>query len=259
MNSVRDDGNNIHLLAAGYALDALDPAESLQFEQHLTGCESCRADLAEYAAATGRLAAVAEQAPPPGMRAAVLARVAATTQLPPQVGQATEPPPDDATVVVPLRRRRPVGTVLLAAAAAVLAVAVVGVGWRAVTLSGDLDAARTTAAEVAAVVTAPDAESVSGDIPGGARGAVVTSASLDRAVVLADGIQPAPAGKVYQLWFINGAGEATSAGFLTPGPDGRAAQVLAGTSASATTIGVTVEPAGGSPAPTTTPILALQI
>ena len=32
----------IHELSAAYALDALDPAEEREFEQHLRTCEQCR-------------------------------------------------------------------------------------------------------------------------------------------------------------------------------------------------------------------------
>ncbi|HET8970866.1 MAG TPA: anti-sigma factor, partial [Candidatus Nanopelagicales bacterium] len=213
-------------------------------------------ELAELSATAAELGAAAELAAPADLRRRVLAQVATTAQLPPEQAPGERPEP---TVVVALRRRRPMATWLLAAAAAVLAVAVVGVGWRAATLSGDLSTAQASAREVAAVLTAPDARTVSGQTTDGARGAVVTSSSLNQSVVLADGITPAPEGKVYQLWYLTAAGAATSAGFLDPGPDGRAVVTLTGSADAAAAVGLTLEPAGGSSTPTTTPILALQI
>jgi len=66
-----------------------------------------------------------------------------------------------------------------------------------------------------------------------------------------------PPGRVYQLWFISGQ-TPVSAGLITPGPGGPLDAVLAvpvGIPAPAV-MAVTVEPAGGVPAPTSDPFLA---
>jgi anti-sigma-K factor RskA len=68
---------------------------------------------------------------------------------------------------------------------------------------------------------------------------------------MADRLPPLPAGRVYQLWTITGTA-ATSAGLLTPDANGSAA-IRVNVPASAPrpdAFGVTIEPAGGSPAPT---------
>ena len=66
----------IHELAAGYALDALDPDERRLFEGHLGGCEQCRAELAAFEEAAAALAlAVESPVPPPDLVIADIARV----------------------------------------------------------------------------------------------------------------------------------------------------------------------------------------
>jgi anti-sigma-K factor RskA len=91
-----------------------------------------------------------------------------------------------------------------------------------------------------------------------ARGAVVVSASLGEAVFVADDLQAAPAGETYQLWFVNADGSAASAGTFAP-HDGDAAVPLVGSPGAAAAVGMTLEPAGGSPQPTTQPVLAIPL
>ena len=50
----------IHELTAGYALDALDPAERDAFEQHLGSCEQCQEELASFWEVTSALAVAAD-------------------------------------------------------------------------------------------------------------------------------------------------------------------------------------------------------
>jgi anti-sigma-K factor RskA len=64
--------------------------------------------------------------------------------------------------------------------------------------------------------------------------------------------------KVYELWLLSSGG-ATPAGLLPAPTDGKTAPVLADGLTSADKVGVTVEPAGGTSAPTTTPILVLTL
>ena len=73
----------LHLLVAAYALDAVDDLERAQFERHLVTCESCQAELDEMRATLGRLAESESHQPPAGMRDEVMARIANTAQLPP--------------------------------------------------------------------------------------------------------------------------------------------------------------------------------
>jgi anti-sigma-K factor RskA len=84
---------------------------------------------------------------------------------------------------------------------------------------------------------------------------VVYSPSEDRSVVVADGLADLPSDRTYQLWFIGNDGTPASAGLFRP-DNGRATLVIDGTPAGSKAIGVTKEPAGGSPQPTSPILLA---
>ncbi|MFS4096266.1 RskA family anti-sigma factor, partial [Streptomyces sp. AF1A] len=47
---------DLHSLAAPYALDALEPGERLRFEKHLQGCGRCAAEVRDLAEDAVRLA-----------------------------------------------------------------------------------------------------------------------------------------------------------------------------------------------------------
>jgi len=100
---------DLHELAAGYALDALDADDRDAFEQHLPKCERCRIELAGLSQAVGTLAFAAEgQAPPQALRERIL------------VAARAEPP-----TVVALHTRRTrlyTGAAVAAAACAALAI-----------------------------------------------------------------------------------------------------------------------------------------
>ncbi len=107
------------------------------------------------------------------------------------------------------------------------------------------------------VLTAPDATTVTAPVSTGGRAAVVTSDSLGQAVLVTDGLPPAPDGRTYQIWYLGADGSAASAGFVPSTATG--AVLLTGDPRSASGVGVTLEPNGGSPQPTTTPVLAVTV
>lgn len=115
-----------------------------------------------------------------------------------------------------------------------------------------LSGARGADAEIAALLSAPDALVASAATSAGGTATVVASLGAAAMVFTGAGLPALPPTSVYELWFI-GAGGARPAGLvpLTPAP------VLAAGLAGGDAIGVTVEPAGGSPAPTSTPIVVL--
>ncbi|MDO5712271.1 MAG: anti-sigma factor, partial [Micrococcales bacterium] len=141
----------------------------------------------------------------------------------------------------------------LVAAAAVALVAIVWSPWRNQPV-GPPDGTATTqqsGQQVAmAVVSAPDAKSYRfKTLPA----TVIRSDSMGKAVLSADATMPAaPSGKAYQIWFKNAQGSFASAGMMPDNPDGPV--LLTGDAAAAVGVGVTVEPATGSPHPTTTPL-----
>ncbi|HET7901837.1 MAG TPA: anti-sigma factor [Candidatus Nanopelagicales bacterium] len=241
---------DVHALSGAYALDALTPDEAAEFEQHLASCEACRAEVASMREASGALADVVAEPAPEQLRASVLAGISAVRPLPPE--SADEPAKDELA-----QRRARRAPRWLAAAAAILAVLAAGATVRAVQLDRQLQSVVAAGDDVTRVLTAPDATTATARATTGGRAAVVSSAALGEAVLVTDGLPPAPAGSTYQVWYLNGSGAPTSAGFVPSGD--RSAVVLRGDLATATGVGVTVEPAGGSTAPTTTPILAVQV
>ena len=78
-----------------------------------------------------------------------------------------------------------------------------------------------------------------------------------QAVLVLDGLDPAPAGKTYEMWIAPGGSieEANRAGPF-PGRDGAEAVRVDGTVRAGDVVAVTVEKAGGVDAPTTQPIAA---
>ena len=83
---------DIHALGGAYALDAVDDLERVAFERHLAECGTCVLEVAEYRETASRLAEGACSVPPPRMREQVLARAAATRQLPRSVADAVRRP-----------------------------------------------------------------------------------------------------------------------------------------------------------------------
>jgi len=86
----------------------------------------------------------------------------------------------------------------------------------------------------------------------------VLAADRHELAVVTTGLPALPAGKVYQLWLI-GKPKTVSAGLLPAAKNGQTPAVLATGVVKGDTLGLTVEPAGGSAQPTTTPILALPL
>jgi anti-sigma factor RsiW len=171
---------DVHELTAGYALDALDPAERATFEEHLASCERCRAELQGFWQVSGALAhAAGGPMPPASLRGRIL-----------------EQARSERSNVVPLRRSRLV-VPALSSVAAVAAVAAIALGLWATSLSRDLDGAE---GELAVLVdpSARTYESANGEAD------LVVTRRGDAALVVRT-LAPAPAGKDYEIWvFENG-------------------------------------------------------
>jgi anti-sigma factor RsiW len=227
----------IHELTAGYALDALDPDERRAYEAHLEGCERCQEELTSVWRTTEALAVAASGPQPSGeLRGRILADARAERQ-----------------VVVPLESRRRRTVPVLAAATAVAAVVALAIGLWASQLSGDLDDARLALAREranAAVLAHPEARTVT--LQAGQGRLVVTPEG--EAVLVLDGLDPAPAGKTYEAWIIDG-GQASPAG-LFPGRDDLDVVGLDGTVEPGNVVAVTLEQAGGVDSPESEPIVA---
>jgi len=235
-NDAGHDDRRIDDLVAAAALGELTVEEAAELEAAAAADPRLRAELdadAEVVAALQRPAAVE---PPPRLREAVLSAVAATPQ---------EQADDDVVAAPTPLRRRSRWVAPLLAAAAVVAIAVGAVVVVTAMEGGD--------DPVEAVVDASDV--VVTPLEGSLGGTVTSYASptADAVVLLGTGVpKPGPT-ETYQAWAIRG-DEATSLGLFRPDDDG-VVEVRFDDVADVPTIGITLEPAGGSPQPTP-PVLA---
>lgn len=178
---------DLHSLAAPYALDALEPAERIRFEKHLKACDSCAAEVRALSEDAVRLAWSTAAPAPAAMRDRVLAAVRATPQesapvrehtpqLPPHVW-GTQPPP--ARTRAPHARRPLFVPFATATAAAALVVASL-FAVQANRAQDQLDAERAQSREIAHVLAAPDARASFGKDTRGRTIGVIASASEGR-------------------------------------------------------------------------------
>ena len=227
---------SLHELTAGYALDALDPAEREAFEAHLEDCEPCQEELASFWEVTGGLAAAADgPAPSPALRERILDSARAEEQN-----------------VISISSRRRVSPVLASVTTIAAAVAI-GFGIYAMSLNGQLDDSRAalSAQETAAAVLA-DTNTTSVPMNGGSGKVVVNDAGS--AVLVLNALPAAPSGKTYQAWVITD-DTPVSAGVFAPSED-RAVVPIPQTVPAGSVVAVTIEPDGGVSAPTRAPAMS---
>jgi anti-sigma-K factor RskA len=248
-----------HTYAGAYVLHALSEAERAEFEEHLADCESCAQEARELAATAGRLGSAVAAVPPPALKRQVMRRITTVRQRPPDV------PPDVPPERPGTERRagRSIRSLPRLVLAACLAAAVLGGGvavWqyqRAEDAREQMAASEQGREEMMRVLTAADVRVSKGSLPGGARATVLVSSDRDRAVFVAADLPAPPSGMVYQLWFDDG-GQMRPAGLLEPDAGHEtAAMLMDGPVDRAGGMGVTVEPAGGSPAPTSDPLVVM--
>jgi anti-sigma factor RsiW len=218
-----------HELTAAYALDALGEADAAEYEAHLRHCERCREELASFQETATALAYAAPPAEPPlALRERILE-------------QARSERPNVATL-------RPRWSVRAASAAAAVAAAVaVGVGIWAAGLSSSLAderAAGDRLEEATQVLAQPGADHIPVE---GADGTLVVAPTGKAALVLS-GLEPAPDGKTYEAWVIEGRTPRPAGIFEVPG--GSIVFQLERSVPAGAIVAVTLEPEGGVEEPT---------
>jgi anti-sigma-K factor RskA len=239
-----------HTLAGAYAMDAVTPADRARFEQHLAGCESCRQEVGGLREATARLAAAVAVQPPPEMRTAALQAVARTRPLPPAVPGSARWPGGTA------RRRWPPRLALALAGGLAAAAIALGMAWGGA--QDRLDQAQQHSTAIAAVLNASDATMLTAQISTGGTATVVLSHRDHCLVFTAAGLRVLPAAESYELWLVGPAGP-RAAGMLPGARSGPAGPMVVSGLAAGDRVGLTVEPGGGSPRPTSAPILMLDL
>jgi anti-sigma-K factor RskA len=257
----------LHTLTGSYAVDALPAGELEEFERHLAHCGSCVAEVRGLRETAARLALVAAERPPDQMRARVLAAAERTHQLPPVTENRPARGPARPIRSARSARRAPrvwIPRVSVAVAAAAAALAVVfGVGQnnaqhRLSAIESQLSAAKVHNQQVDSVLAAGDLHLVSNKTSVGGSVSAIVSPSQARLVVVTAGLPALPAGKVYELWLL-GPSVAQPSGLLTTSAHGRTVPVVASGYVKGYSLGITVEPAGGTLKPTTTPIAAMPL
>lgn len=237
----------VHSMTGAYACHALEPAERTAFERHLAQCATCAQEMAELQETTAILASAVAQTPPPRMKAAVDARIAMTRQTPPDAVHT----PARQVAARPARRWF---TALGWGLAAVVAV----LGIRLGDQQHQINQARQRNDTISTLLSAPDTRTESVDVRTGRTGAVLVSRSRDEAAITINGLTKLSAGQAYQLWMIGPSG-IRSGGVLPHRAEGTAGSLIANSLGDAQTIGLTVEPVGGSSHPTSTPVMLLPM
>jgi anti-sigma-K factor RskA len=225
-----------HELIAGYALDALEPADRARAKELLERSEEAREELRTLTETTAAMAtAVSGPAPPSGLRERILQSAR-----------------EDRQTVIPLEsRRRPRLVPVFGVAAAVAAVVAVALGIWGVSVSSDLDESRAALAQAraaAAVLASPDARTVG--LEQGS-GSLVVSGS-DAVLVLND-MEGAPQGKTWEVWVLDGQTPVRAG--LFAGGQARDVVPVEGSVGPGAKVLVTLEPSGGVDAPTTSPVV----
>lgn len=244
---------DLHTLTGAYALGALSGREAAEFTRHLAQCEACAREVRELQETAARLALAVAEVPPADLRMRVMAALPEVRQLPPVQREAT---------VVPLRRRARRRLPYLAAAACLAVAAVAGA--LAVNARYDADRQRdltaraeAQAAEVSALMTAPDATFHTTAFKGGGSGTVVASKRMGRTAFLYHGLPALPDQRVYELWYSRN-GTMVPAGLVEPGRSS-GTLLLTGGPQGADGVGITAEPPGGSSSPTSPPLGLLRV
>ena len=250
---------DIHTLTGAYALDALDEFERRQFQAHLTQCPDCAREVGELRATGAKLGVAVAEQPPETLRRAVMAQVAVTRQVSPTGRPAPQIESSTGMGRAGWRVRSTASAAALAASAAlVLGVVSVRAGHERDTAQAQLAQMQARYAPVAQLAAAPDARGGSGPGVRGGTAFVLVSHELNKAVLLVSGLPTPDGGRTYQVWLI-GHGHPRSVGLIGSGASAPAAPLQFDHLTGAAKIGLTIEPAGGSPQPTTTPVVLFDL
>jgi anti-sigma-K factor RskA len=208
-------------LIPAHALDALEPDDAVLLEAHIDTCDDCRRELDELRETTALLAFATDPVEPPAsLRARILEAVA-------------EPAPARSRPRLRLAFLRGAFSGALAVAAVAL---VVGIAVHERSSSSP-------SAEVRVLT-------------GSAQGAVIRDGSSSK-LVLAN-LQAPEAGHTYEAWLIGANGKPVPAGTFSSAGKTLVFD-LKGDAGKAKTVAITVEPAGGSKAPTTVPFASASL
>lgn len=221
-----------------YALDILDETEMTQVAEHLAVCSACQAELRLYQAVADELPlALAQAAPRPALKERLMKDIHAR-----QVNTTGAAQPG-------FWRRWAAFFQRSAPAWSMALIVVLALGnllfWRRLSQVSGHDAAPMRVIALASTKDAPQA-----------MGTLVMNPSGDYGSLVVDHLVVLDAGHQYQVWLIRD-GQRTSGGVFSANPDGYASVELYAPLPliQYQSIGITIEPAGGSPGPTGAKVL----
>jgi len=258
-----------------YALGALEGDAREVLERHLKECAECRRELEQLRGDAALLAfSVSGPRPPARARERLMAAIANQPRRMPAAEEKIRPLPvrpeqGQCAEAIPTPRSRWFGAFGWAAAVAALVMVFAlvqqkkGLQRRVADLEISSAAQQqqlAEAKELMASLTSADAERftlVAGKTPLQPQGRAIYLRRSGTLVFLASHMPALPPEKVYELWLIPANGAPIPAGLFRPRADGNATVVKPPLPAGveAKTFAITVEPASGSAAPTSQPIL----
>jgi anti-sigma-K factor RskA len=292
------DPFDIALSSGAYALNALSEEEQLEFEAHLAESPTTRNEVTEMAETAAILGlSVTPVTPSPEMKRNLMAMLASTPQLPKQtpaelnaelnlaLGRESPTAADQTpATVVPVFEAMPVESetaapvppselsarstaktqarwfnrpIMALTAVAAAFVLIVG-GSSVVNLVNDATYQQQQADQLAQITSAEDMQQTVAAVSTGGTATLMWSEELGKSVVVADGLAELSSDETYELWYITADGTPSAAGLFDVDGSDNVWRVLDGEMEAGVTVGVTVEPKGGSEQPTTDPIVAIS-
>jgi anti-sigma factor RsiW len=239
--------DDVAALISAHALGALEPDQAALAEEHIAASDACRRayeDALETAAALAL--AVADSAPPAALRERIVA--AARAERPAQTPPVRSPAPQ--------RRLRLAGLLTPSSGFALVGIAAAIVfALIAVSQHDSATSARDRQAALVSILSGPDARVVPLEPSGGGTPSGRVVVSRGRAALVSS-LRPPPSGRTYQAWGLPAGGGAPVPlpTFSRPG----AVLILDGVDKYAQ-VAVTVEPSGGSEAPSSAPFAAASL
>jgi anti-sigma factor RsiW len=219
----RDCGEDV----AAYVLGALEPDEAEAFRRHIADCAACRDEVAEFEQVTGALPpAGAVYAVPKGLKRRVMREVRAEPK------SAPAQPPRPAARLAWANRS-------LVAWSGALAAVLVAVIVAVALTSGGSGSTKVIQASV---------------------GSAELRVTDGRGDLVVHRLPQLPAGRIYEMWVQRGSAPPVPTGTLFGvRSSGTAAVGVPGSLDGVSAVMVTEEPAGGTPAPTTAPLIVARL